>query len=83
VRGRNSADTWREASRWATKGASASGGEVQVSALCSLGCLSFPDEERSDEVSMPDTAPEIIRQPERLECVNDIRQPATFDACAV
>ena len=33
----------------------------------------FPDEERSDEQLMPDTAPKIIRQPERLECAKDIR----------
>jgi len=47
------------------------------------GCLLFPSEERSDEVSMPDTAPKTIRQPERMECAKDIRQPVTFDACAV
>jgi hypothetical protein len=32
-------------------------------------------EERSDEVWLPDIAPEIIRQPERLECANDNRTP--------
>jgi hypothetical protein len=41
------------------------------SATCHLA--TFPDEERSDEVSMPDTALKIIRQPERLECGNDIQ----------
>jgi hypothetical protein len=30
-------------------------------------------EERSDEVWLPDIAPEIIRQPERLECTKTIR----------
>ena len=41
------------------------------------GCLLFPSEERSDEVSMPDTALKIIRQPERLECANDVQTHET------
>jgi len=45
--------------------------------LGEAGLLSFPVEERSDEVSMPDTALKIIRQPERLECKNDIRKYVT------
>ena len=35
----------------------------------------------SDEVWLPDPRV-IIRQPERLESTTNIRQPATFDACA-
>jgi hypothetical protein len=35
----------------------------------------------SDEVWLPDPRV-IIRQPERLECTEDVRLPATFDACA-
>ena len=34
-------------------------------------------------IFLPDTAPEIIRQPERLDCTKTIRLPATPDACAV
>ena len=45
--------------------------------LGEAGLLSFPDEERSDEVSMPDTALKIIRQPERLECANDVQRHET------
>jgi hypothetical protein len=45
--------------------------------LGEAGMLSFPDEERSDEVSMPDTALKIIRQSERLECKNDIQRHET------
>jgi hypothetical protein len=80
VRGRNRAEAWRVGSGFgagAFPRPSASGGSVTP------GCLLFPSEERSDEVSMPDTAPKTIRQPERLECAKDIRQHATFDACAV
>ena len=56
-----------EPCRYLVRGTSTSGGSVTP------GCLLFPSEERSDEVSMPDPAPKTIRQPERLECAKDIR----------
>jgi hypothetical protein len=59
----------------------------RVACKCRLGeargvCLSLSRSEATSS-SMPDTAPKTIRQPERLESTIHIRQPATFDACAV
>ena len=70
VRGRNRADTWCGVSRVGEQ--STSGGSVKP------GCLLFPTEERSDEVSMPDPVrARIVVQPERLECTNDVRKYGT------
>ena len=80
VRGRNRADAWRVGSGSAVRAAPAMNAWPRPSA--SVGSVTpgsvpdwppFPSEERSDEVSMPDTAPKTIRQPERLECAKDIR----------
>jgi hypothetical protein len=60
-----------EPCRYLVRGTSTSVGSVTP------GCLLFPSEERSDEVSLPDTAPKTIRQPERLECANDVQTHET------
>jgi len=62
-----------EPCRYLVRGTSTSVGSVTP------GCLLFPSEERSDEVSMPDTALKIIRQPERLECANDVQTHETVN----
>jgi hypothetical protein len=64
VRGRNRADACPESLRGSV-------GSVTPGSVPDWP--PFPSEERSDEVSMPDTAPKTIRQPERLECAKDIR----------